>query len=164
MKKLLLGVVAAIGLACGVAYALQGTPTPLVAPETGENSLSQAEVFNMARIKPGMCTVSITISGAAGSGTCNGASGIITLAAATAGASGTNPSVVTLTNNKIQTTDIVLCGVDQNGVTSGAVLTCSAHITAANTVALSVLDGSSTAMTSSAMKLFFVVLTSGNPN
>ena len=164
MKRNWLISAAALLLTCGLAWAVQeGTKTPIAAGETGENSLSQGEVFNVARFKPGLGTLSVTVSGAAAAGTLNTAAGIITAATATAGASGTAPTVITLTNNKVQAGDLVLCVMDQTGITAGAVITCSPHVTA-STIAFTLADASVTAMTSSTIILYYLVVTKGNPN
>jgi hypothetical protein len=71
--------------------------------------------------------------------------------------------VITLTDSKIQATDIVMCSVDQTGATAGSVLVCNAH-EAAGSVTLTLYDGSSTALTSSTVVLNILTITSGNPN
>jgi hypothetical protein len=162
MKKFLLAVGAFFGM-FGLAWALQTTLTPLVAPETGENSLSQAEVFNVARLKTGLCTVSVTVSGATAAGTCNGASGIITSAATTAGASGATPSVITLTNSKVGANDLVLCQLDKLAGAAASALVCNTHNTA-NTIVFTIQSASTTALTSATIEINFLVITSGNPN
>jgi hypothetical protein len=161
--KQILGSLAALMLTCSAALAVQPTPTPIVAPETGENSQFSDEVFNMARMKAGQCTATVSVSGSAGSATCNGATGILSLTTATAGASGATPSVLTITNSKVQAGDSVQCTTDQTGITAGAVITCSVAVTA-NTLTISILDASVTAMTSSSMKVMFAVFTKGNLN
>jgi L-serine deaminase len=152
-------------LVASAAYAANVTLTPIVPPtETGENSLSSQQVVDMARLKPGSCSATIAISTSAGSGTCNGAMGILSVTTATAGASGTSPSVITLNDSKVQVGDMVDCTPDQTGATSGAVLTCNAHVGSAGVITLSIYDGSATAMTSSSVTLEFMVFTQGNSN
>jgi hypothetical protein len=163
MKRLSLAalMLAVIG---AIAFAANVTLTPIVPPnETGEDSLRSQQVVNMARLKLGMGTVTIAISGSAGAGTLNFASGTITLTAATAGASGATPSVVTLTNNKVQAADIVQCSVDQTGATAGSVLVCNAHVTA-NTITFTIYDATPTALTSSTVLINYELITNGNPN
>ena len=163
MKRFLLGVAVLLfssALAWGVT---EGTKTPPVGGESGEDSLHQGEVFTVARIKPGMGTATFAVSGAAASGTLNTASGAVTLTATTAGASGASPTVLTLTNNKVQAGDIVFCEVDQTGATAGTVLECNPHVTA-GTVTFSIYSATPTALTSSTVIVYFFVLTKGNPN
>jgi len=163
MKRFILSLGLTFGL-FGLAYAANITLTPIVGPtETGENSLGSQQVTDTARLKPGMGTLPITVSGAAGSGTLNTAAGIITLSAATAGASGATPTVITLTDSKIQAADLLLCTVDQTGATAGSVLVCNGHATAGGAT-LTLYDASSTALTSSTVIVNFFVLTNGNPN
>jgi hypothetical protein len=165
MKRNLLVGVAALLLSAGLVWAVTNpTPTPIVTPpETGEDSLHAGEVFNMARFKPGMCTVSVTVSGATAAGTCNGASGQITSAATTAGASGATPSVITITNNKVNAADIVICQIDKLAGAAGSALVCNTHETA-STVVFTIQSASTTALTSATITISFLVITSGNPN
>jgi len=164
MKRRLLALAAAGVLVASAAYAANITLTPIVPPtETGENSLGSQQVTDMARFKLGMGTVAITVSGSAGAGTCNFAACIITLSAATAGASGATPTVITLTDSKVQAADIVLCTVDQTGATAGAVLVCNSH-EAAGSATLTLYDASATALLSSTVVLNIVTVTNGNPN
>lgn len=177
MKRLLLALLGAAAVVT-VAYAIQPTPTPIIGgpagTETGEESLPAASVLNMARFKPGQCApAAVAVAGGAATVTCNGASGIISLTAATAGASGVTPTVVTVNNTKAQGVwnstvaplpDGVQCTVDQTGVTAGAVLICSPRITASGVLTLTILNGSATAMTASAVRVVFLITTSGNVN
>lgn len=152
-------------LVASVAMAANRVPTPIVPPtETGEYDAMQQQVVDVARFKPGNAAATCAISGAACSITANAASGTIAVTTATAGASGTAPSVMTVTDNKVQVGDGILCGVDQNGITAGAVITCTSHITAAGTFTLTLSDASVTAMTSSSLTVWFLVMTQGNPN
>jgi hypothetical protein len=165
MKRNLLIGVAALLLTCGLAWAVTETTktTVVTPPEVGENSLSQGEIFNVARLKTGFGTKSTAVSGAAAADTINSASGIWTLTAATAGASGATPTVATLTNSKVGANDMVLCSVDNNGATAAAVLVCAPHVTA-NTVVFTIYSPGTTALLSSTIKIGFLVVTSGNPN
>jgi hypothetical protein len=168
MKRLaaaVIGLLIGIGIYQLAVFAANITPTPVVGPnETGENSQSSQQIVDMARIKLGFGTATISISGSAGSGTLNNAAGIITLTTATAGASGATPSVVTLNNNKVQVGDIVQCTADQTGATAGSVLVCNAHVASAGVVTLTLYDATPTALTSSTVVLNFEVITQGNPN
>jgi hypothetical protein len=165
MRRILFGAFAA-ALFATVAYAtVEGTKTPIVLPaESGENSIEQGEVFNVARLKPGFGTGTCAVSGSACAVTINNAAGLITATTATAGASGATQTVMTVTNNKVGANDFILCSVDQNGATAGAVVTCLPHITAAGTFTINLADASVTALTSSTLKVNFLVITSGNPN
>ena len=164
-RNRLISALLAGSLFCSPAFAIERTPTPIVAPtELGETSIDQQNIVNVARLKPGFGTATCAVSGAACAATINNAAGIVTFTTATAGASGTSPSVGTITDNKVGANDAILCSTDQNGITSGAVITCSAHITAAGTFTISLFDASVTAMTSSTLKVSFLVITSGNPN
>ena len=130
--------------------AIQTTPTPIVPPtELGETSIDQQNIVNMARLKLGFGTVAITVAASTGSGTLNNAAGIITLSAATAGASGATPSVITLNNNKAQIGDVVQCSPDQTGATAGSVLTCNSHVGSAGVITFTLYDATPTALTSS---------------
>jgi hypothetical protein len=150
---------------CQAALAANATNTPIVPPtETGENSSMQQQVVDMARIKLGFGTTTIAVSGSAGSGTLNFAAGIVTLTAATTGASGATPSVITLNNSKVQVGDFVQCTADQTGATAGSVLVCNAHIASAGVITLSLYSATPTALTSSTIALNFEILTQGNPN
>ncbi|TAL08282.1 MAG: hypothetical protein EPO02_13345 [Nitrospirae bacterium] len=168
MRETLRKIAVAAGLFIGgvlAAAALNITLTPVVPPtENGENSSSAQQIVDFARIKLGFGTTTIAISGSAGTGTLNNAAGLITLTSATAGASGATPSVVTLNDNKVQTTDAVQCNADSTGATAGAVLVCNAHITSAGVVTLTLYSATPTALTASTVVLSMEVLTSGNPN
>lgn len=156
---------ATVAIMSTLVYAANRTPTPIVAPnESGEWDAMQAQVVDMARFKPGQGTATCAVSGAACSATVNNASGILTVTSATAGASGTAQTVMTITDNKVQVGDAILCSVDQNGATAGAVITCLPHITAAGTFTINLADASVTALTSSTLTVSFLVLTQGNPN
>jgi hypothetical protein len=148
-----------------LAYAANRTPTPIVPPtETGEWDAMQQQVVDMARFKPGQGTGTCAISASACAVTVNNASGIVSVTAATAGASGTTQSVMTVTDNKVQVGDAILCSVDQSGATAGAVITCLPHITGAGTFTINLADASVTALTSSTLTVWFLVMTAGNPN
>lgn len=166
--KRFLPIVWAAFLVCaiaGLSYAANVTLTPIVPPtETGENSLGSQQVTDTARIKVGLGTGTCAISGAACSVTVNNAAGLITVTSATAGASGTAQSVMTVTDNKVQVGDQIFCSVDQNGATAGAVITCLPHITGAGTFTINLADASVTALTSSTLTVNFFVNTQGNPN
>lgn len=164
MKRIALAGLLCAGLTA-LAFAANVTLTPIVTPnETGENSASSQQVLDFARIKLGFGTATIAVSGSTGSGTINNAVGLITLTAATAGASGATPSVITVNNNKVQVGDAVQCSADNNGATAGAVLVCSSHITSAGVLTLSLYSATPTALTSSTIAVNFEVLTAGNPN
>lgn len=165
MRRILLGAFAAACFATAAYAVVEGTKTPIVIPaETGENSYEQGEVFNVARLKPGSGTGTCAVSGAACSVTINNAAGLVTVTSATAGASGTSQTVMTVTDNKVQVGDMILCSVDQNGATAGAVITCLPHITGAGTFTINLADASVTALTSSTLTVNFMVITKGNPN
>lgn len=163
MKRFLPTLAALLAISAA-AWAIEATNTPIVGPtENGENKAGQQQVTDMARLKLGFGTLAITVSGSAGSGTLNNASGIITLSAATTGISGATPTVITLTDNKIQAGDFVDCTIDQTGATAGTVLACSAHATA-NQIVFSIYSATPTALTSSTILLEFATFTQGNPN
>jgi hypothetical protein len=164
MKKFLLASVAILG-ACGIAWALQSTPTPIVAPETGEASQHQAEVLDMARFKPGMCTTTATGSGAAAgteTATCNGASGqvtTVTLTIATVGAKNT----LTITNNKVGAGDACIATLDPLATAAGALPVVANCSVTANTLTI-ILSNLLAVSPAGAVEVAFLVLTSGNPN
>lgn len=164
MKRLFLGVVAALAVSFA-AYAANVTLTPIVPPtETGENSLGAQQVTDTARLKLGLGTGTCAVSAAACAVTINSAAGLITVTAATAGASGATQTVMTVTDNRVQVGDQIFCSVDQNGATAGAVVTCLPHITAAGTFTINLADASVTALTSSTLTVNFMINTQGNPN
>jgi hypothetical protein len=165
MKRFLFGAFAAVTLITAALAAVR-TPTPIVPPtETGEWDAMQQQIVDMARFKPGLTTVASTaVVASAAAVTANTAAGIIPLTAATAGASGATPTVVTVTDSKVQAADTVLCSVDQTGATAGAVITCLPHISAAGTFTLTLADASVTALASSPLTVSFLILTNGNPN
>jgi hypothetical protein len=164
MKRFVASALALLFLGTAAWAVSEGTKTPVVnPPESGENSLSQGEIFNMARLKIGMGTVTSAVSASAASGTLNSAAGAWTLTAATAGASGATPTTATLTNSKVGANDIVVCEIDQTGATAGSVLSCNPHVTA-GTITFKIYSATPTALTSSTIILYYVVLTSGNPN
>lgn len=157
---------AAFVLATSIAaFAANRTPTPIVPPtETGEWDAMQQQVVDVARLKVALGTGTCAVSSSACSVTVNNAAGLLTVTAATAGASGATPSVLTVTDSKVQVGDQIFCSVDQNGATAGAVITCTPHITAAGTFTISLYDASVTALTSSTLTVNFLVNTQGNPN
>lgn len=165
MLKRLAPALAALLVASGIAWAVvQGTPTPIVAPESGEDSLHQGEVFNMARIKPGQCVATGAGTANAQTATCNGASGVVTSGLAFtlvsgAGASGT----MVITNNKVQAGDICIALIDDNGATAASLLEVTGCTVTASTLTLKVVNNFTTANTV-APKFQFVVFTKGNPN
>lgn len=164
MKKFLIGV-SALAIASGVAWALQSTPTPIVAPETGEASQHQAEVLDMARFKPGMCTVTATGTGGAGgtgSATCNGASGqvtTVTLTLATVGAKNT----ITVTNNKVGAGDACIATLDPLSTAAGAAPIVASCGVTANTLTI-IVSNLLAVSPAGPVEIAFLVLTSGNPN
>jgi hypothetical protein len=162
LRELLIGVML---FSAGAAMAANITLTPVVPPtETGEKSDASQQIMDFARIKLGFGTATIAISSSAGSGTLNNAVGLITLTAATAGASGATPSVITVNDSKVQVGDAVQCSADSTGATAGAVLVCNAHVTSAGVITLTLYSATPTALTSSTVVLNFEVLTAGNPN
>lgn len=150
-------------LSAAVAFGAETSVTPPIGSETGQESRFQAMIVDMARIKLGHGTLSLTVSASAAAGTLNTASGKITLATATAGASGATPTTVTLTNSKAFAASLVMCGIDFTGATAGAVPTCSAA-PAAGSIVFTISNGSSTALLSSTIVLSYILITSGNPN
>ena len=166
MKRIALA--GGLALACILslfAYAANITNTPIVPPnETGENSSMSQQVVDMARLKMGFGTATIAVSGSAGTGTVNNAAGIVTLTAATTGASGLTPTVITLNNNKVQVGDFVQCNPDNASGTAQAILVCNAHIASAGVITLTLYSATPTALTSSTIPLTFEIITAGNPN
>jgi hypothetical protein len=164
MKKFF-GSVAAIALLCGVAYALQGTPTPRVTPESGENSQFQDQVLNMARVKVGMCTATATGSGAAAgtqTATCNGGAGsvtTVTLTLATVGALNT----VTITNSKVNAGDICIAMIDPLATAAGAAPEAMSCKVAANTLTIIIVNNLAVSP-AGPINVNFLVITAGNPN
>jgi len=169
MKRILLGALAVAAIVTA-AYALQPTPTPPIAPETGEESGAAASVVNVARLKLGQGALSLTVASSAASGTLNNASGVITLASATAGASGATPTTVTLTNSKAQAGDLIFCDVDQTGAPAAAVVLCNSHIQAVGggagggQIVFTIQSATPTALTATTITLYYLVVTKGNPN
>jgi hypothetical protein len=165
MKRILAALAATIALIMPLtAMAAQTTPTPLVLPtETGEDSLLQQSIFNAARLKLGFCTATTTGTEPTLAATCNGAAGIITpgvnITLATVGAL----DVVTVTNDKVQLGDAVLCTMDATGAASATAAICAnATVTAGQIVFnISNLLAKSPA---APLKLYFAIITKGNPN
>lgn len=150
-----------------LAWALQTTPSPPIPPnETGENSVSQQEIFNVSRLKPSFATGTTAGSGTAQTITINSTAGVITSNVAWtivsgAGASGT----LTVTNNHIQSVnDVMMVMIDDTGATAASLLEVSAvQISAAGTAVIKVVNNFTTANTV-APKFRFFIVSSGNPN
>lgn len=159
------GVAAAIFFAVGVlfAYAANITPTPIVGPtETGEWSAMSQQVVDMARIKPGF-----------GSGTAGGSASAATFTSNTAAGSATWPAnltiisnataTFTLTNSKVQAGDAALCMLDSTGAAAGSVPeVASVQVSAGQLVC--VLTNASATSPAVAVKIYWLILTQGNPN
>jgi hypothetical protein len=145
-----------------VAWAIQSTPTPLVAPETGEASIHQAEILDMARFKPGQCTLTTTGSEAAQTGTCNGASGVIT-SGFTVTVVSNAVDVMTITNSKVQAGDICIAMVDDTGAAAASVLEAASCRVSASQILVRLTNASATSPAVAA-KVYFLIATKGNPN
>lgn len=153
--------------AISIAWALQTTPSPPIPPnETGENSVSQQEIFNVSRLKPSFATATSAGSGTAQTVTINSTSGVVTSNVAWtivsgAGASGT----LTMTNNHIQSVnDMLFVMIDDTGATAASLLEVSSvQISAAGTAVIKVVNNFTTANTVVPKFRFFIV-TAGNPN
>lgn len=157
MLKRLLTLIAALGIA-GAAYAVEPTRSGPVGTETGENSLSAAQIVNMARLKVG-----------SGTGTCssnavtvNRASGVITTEALTTAAGATY--TCTLTSSKIKAGDMVLAIVDANGSAGMPVLANVTVTGSSGTAAFVIQNIHASAALNAAVKIYFLVITAGNPN
>lgn len=164
MKQLNALLIGAFMLVCAsAAWALQNTPTPPVPPnETGEASQHQQEILDVARLKPGQCTVTTTGSSNANVGTCNGASGVITTNSISIAVT-TGSAVVTIQNNKVQAGDIVLCTLDATGATATSLPDCSSvQVSAGQMIFTLTNTGAATEVAN--LKIYFLVLTKGNPN
>jgi hypothetical protein len=163
MKRLLLALPAMAVV--GYALALQGTLTPPVPPETGEDSLHQAEIFNMARLKVGLCTATATGSGAAAgteTATCNGGSGSVTTVTLTFAAVGAL-NTVTITNSKVNLGDICMVTVDPLATAAGAAPEAMSCKVAANTLTV-ILINNLAVSPAGPVNVNFLVITKGNPN
>lgn len=153
-KSLIAGFIAALTL--GSAYAAEPAKTALKGSETGERSTEAAQIFNAARLKLG-----------SGTGTCasnavtlNRAAGVITTEALTSAAGTTY--TCTLTSSKIQSGDVVIATVDPNGSTGQPILLNAA--VSSGSVAFIVKNIDASAALNAAVKIRFIVVTSGNPN
>jgi hypothetical protein len=148
---------------CQAALAANATNTPIIPPtETGENSSMQQQVVDVARFKPGFCTVT-----AGGTGnqavTCNGAAGSITLPAQSFGA--LSNTVITSTDSKLQTGDQVLCTLDSHAAATATNPECSAQNNGAGAIVFTISNSNATTATGSITLLInFLILTVGNPN
>lgn len=153
--------VAAASLWIGVAaHAANVTLTPVIGPtETGENSAPAQQVMDMARMKPGSCTVSIA---AAGSGTCNGAAGAITVTSVSMAVT-TGSAAVTVANSKVQAGDFVQCTVDATGATANSIPFCASATVSAQQIIFKLANVGS-ATESANLTMYFLVFTQGNPN
>jgi hypothetical protein len=164
MKRLLLACVPLLVLA-GVAWALQSIPTPVVPPETGENSNVQDQIMDMARLKVGMCKTTATGSGAAAgtqTATCNGGSGsvtTVTMTFATVGAL----NVVTITNSKVNAADICMATVDPLATTGTAAPEAMSCKVTANTLTITLINNLAVSP-AGPINVNFLVVTTGNPN
>lgn len=139
------------------------TLTPIVPPnETGENSLSSQQIVDMARFKPGFCTVTTAGSEAAQTGTCNGAAGVITSGFSITVVSNAK-DVVTITNNKVQAGDACLAIIDDTGAAAASVPEISSCRVSASQIVFNVTNASATSA-AAALKYYFLILTQGNPN
>lgn len=100
------------------AFAVQTTPTPPVAPEDGENSSSQSQIVDVARLKIGFGTITAGGTAAAATATLNFASGQVTWPANLTIVSNAQ-ATLTLTDSKIQAGDIVQGWLDDTGAAAG---------------------------------------------
>jgi hypothetical protein len=160
MKRFALAASITLAL-CAIAYAAIRVPAVIVTPpETGEWDAMQQQVVDVARLKPGMCTVTTGGSEAAQTGTCNGAAGVVT--------SGFNITVVsnakdtvTLTNNKVQVGDMCIAMIDDTGAAAASVPEITSCKVSAGQLILTVSNASATSA-AAALKYYFLVLTQGN--
>lgn len=164
MKRMLRSLAAAMLLAASFpAFAANVTLTPIVPPnETGENSSSAQQVVDMARFKPGTCTVTTTGSSNANSGTCNGASGIVTTNSISIAVT-TGSATITITNNKVQTGDMVLAMIDSTGATANSLPDVSS-VQVSNNQIIFTLTNTGAATEVANLKIYFLVMSAGNPN
>lgn len=157
MKRTLLALLLAGASIC-LAHATEPTKSGLIGKETGENSRSAAEVFNMARLKVGSRTGTCSSNAV----TVNAASGVITTEALTTAAGSTY--TCTLTSNKITAGAMVYAIVDANGSAGTPALANVTVTGASHTAAFIVQNIHSSTQLNSAVKIYFLVNTPGNPN
>lgn len=163
MKRLLLALLSAVAVV-SISYAIQPTRTPPVPPtETGEDSLHSGEIFNMARVKPGF-TQNTTAAGTAAAATltANTAAGSVTWPAPLTVVSNA-VATLTVTDSKVQAGDAVLCMVDSTGAAAGSVPEASS-VQVSNGSFVCVLTNASATSPAVAVKVYWLVLTQGNPN
>lgn len=155
---ILAGLAFLIGLVTIVtaAYALDVTRVAPVAPETGHRSEPAAQILSAARLQLGSgsgTTSSFAI-------TINKAAGVITTESLTTAAGATQ--AVTLTDSKIRVGDMIQCTVDPNG-SAGTPICANVTVSAGQAVFLIQNIHSATAL-NAAVKIYFMIVTAGNPN
>ena len=162
MKRLLFAGVAMLVVATA-AWALQNTPTPIVnPPETGEFSGVQDQVVDMARLKVGSGTLTAGGSATAATGTLNFASGVVTWPANLTIISNAT-ATLTLTNSKVQAGDVVFGMIDSTGAAAGSVPEVASVQVSAGQVVF-VLTNASATSPAIPVKVYYLVVTKGNPN
>lgn len=158
MRQLTLIVALLAALVSWPIKAAEPTKSGLVGTETGESGASASQVFNVARIKVGSGTGTCSTNAV----TINRAAGVITTEALTTAAGGTY--TCTLTSNKIAAGDMVFGVVDANG-SAGQPSLASVTVTGGSGTAAFVIQNiHASAALDSAVKIYFLVVTSGNPN
>jgi SpoU rRNA methylase family enzyme len=154
---------AALLISGGITLAANITPTPVVPPnETGENSAASQQILDMARFKPGFCTVTTAGSEAAQTGTCNGASGLITSGFSITVISNAK-DLMTITNNKVQAGDLCIAMIDDTGAAAASVPEVASCRVTAGQIVLVITNASATSP-AAALKAMFLIITQGNPN
>lgn len=170
MRRLIIAAaLLAASTACVLAQGTSGTaptiPTSPVSPtETGENSASNAQILSIARLKLGYCTGTTVVPEATQTVTCNGAMGILT--------TGMNITVVsngkdliTVTNNKVLATDACIAMIDDTGAAAASVPEVTGcRVPAAGGQLILVVSNASATSPAAALKVYFMVLTAGNPH
>jgi hypothetical protein len=134
--------------------ALMALSAPAFAVIDGTNSASQQQQVAVGQLQPGMGTAT------GNSVTVNNGSGIVTTAALSTAAGGTQ--AITIANSRIVAGDAVLATVDPNGST-GTPVVANVAVTAGQAV-VTIQNIHASAALNAAVKVYFIVLKGGNAN